>query len=170
MSAQAATSGADHTHEDFYGERHPVRHFVIAIAAASALLVLVWWTGASAPRFSTAGGSGEFDSVDGSGTFVLDLENDAPTAVRILDVQSADEAIAVTAATLDGMPLADEPELGGGGSSRLRVEYRADGCVARTSTATEARLRIRVETLAGTSRTVTVAAALPVSDAMIPSC
>lgn len=145
------TTLPDYALEDFYASRHPVRRFVAVLVAAVLVLLLVWWTGLLAPRLSSDASSGQFDIASRSGILEVDVRNESPTQVRIDDVEVASTA-ALQNVTLKGDPLDSGPEIPGGSTAVLRLEYRSDVCIAYLQAGVTA-LRLDVRTVIGITKT-----------------
>lgn len=169
MTSTPAPSVAEYAQEEFYASRHPIRRFIMGLVSMSAALLLLWWAGVFAPRLSAEVTSGEFDLSNGNGSMSVDLTNDAPTPVRIESVEIPMDSFSVSEATLDGTALASGGEVGGGSAAVLRLDYTIDGCL-RTSPQTAVPLRVRVQTIGGTTRTVFVYAPFPITAAPVPVC
>lgn len=66
---------------------HPVRNFLLTIAALAALLGALWWTGAVTPRVDLTDPAGIVDSCSHRATVRFGIVNAAPFSVRVDAVQ-----------------------------------------------------------------------------------
>lgn len=169
MTPAPAPTVAEYALQEFYASRRPIRRFITGLVAVSSALLLVWWAGFFAPRLSAEVSSGEFDLVNGNGSMYVDLVNDAPTPVRIESVEIPMDAFTVSGTIVDGDALTSEREVDGGSAAVLQLDYRIDGCL-RTSPQTAVPLRVQVQTIGGTTRTVFVYAPFPAAAAPVPVC
>lgn len=154
---------------EFYASRRPIRRFLVALAVASAALLVVWWAGVFAPRLSADVSSGAFDLSSRTGTIELELVNEAPTPVRIHNVDIPMDGFEVSSASVDGRALAVGPEVGGGSSAVLQVNYRAEGCPGAHHGGTVP-VRLQVEPPGRTRSETFLHAAFPTADGRLPWC
>ncbi len=146
-----SASTPDYAHQAFYASHRPVRRFVAALTVAVGVLGLIWWAGLFAPRLSSAATSGQFDLASQTGVLELEVRNESPTPVRVQDVDVLSGAV-LQVASVDGQDLDREPEIAGGSTSILRLEYRADTCLAEPPGGAIG-LRLDIRTVARVTRT-----------------
>lgn len=155
------TAPTDYAHQDFYASQHPIRRFVAALVLAVAVLALLWWTGLLAPRLSTEGSSGQFDLATQMGVLDVEVRNESPTPVRIKDAGLLSGAT-VQGVSIDGQTLDRAPQIAGGSTSILRLEYRSDACLAEPP-GNVIGLRLDVRTVAGLTKTQRLYSSVPTS-------
>ena len=140
---------------------HPVRRFVIVIAALAIGAVLLWWSGVANPRLSVSSPGGQLNWGTGLGVVDGTLRNDALTEVEVTEARLEASGMDSLEITGDGRPLVGST-LGGGHEVTLAVHYRVDGCVPTIDVPT-ARLVITARTASGLERTVRLPFATAVS-------
>lgn len=146
-----STSTPDYAHQAFYASHRPVRRFVAALIVAVVAVGLIWWTGLLAPRLTAETSAGQFDLASQTGVLELEIRNETPTPVRIQDADLLGGAD-LQAASVDGEDLDHRPKIAGRSASILRLEYRADTCLAEPS-GNAIGLRLDVRTVVRITRT-----------------
>lgn len=156
-----SASTPDYAHQAFYASHRPVRRFVAALIVAVVVVGLIWWAGLLAPRLTSEVSAGQFNPASQMGVLELEIRNQTPTPVRIQDAGFLGGAD-VQAASVDGQDLDHGPEIAGRSTSILRLEYRADTCLADPPGNTIG-LRLNVRTVVGATKTERLYPFLPTS-------
>lgn len=116
MTASPAT-------DTFVPDQRPVRRFVAVIASIAAVLAVVWWSGALAPRLSIVCGLDHIETGPDADTVRIGIRNDGPLPVDMTGVDT-DPDVDVVSLRVDGVELpAGGARLGGGDTVVIELVF-----------------------------------------------
>lgn len=134
---------------------HPVRRFVIVLAAICAICAITWWSGLAAPRLTATPPTSQYDHAVEQGTVRFRVRNATPLRVDVIGVTVGDPRIEIRTVRAGGKDLATGGvALGGGAVVTLEVDYAGDCVLPHPPLARP--MRLLVSTVLGLERSHTV--------------
>lgn len=145
--------------DTFVPDQQPVRRFVAVIASMAAVMAIVWWSGALAPRLSIVCGLDQIETGPDADTVRIGIRNDGPLPVDLTGVDIDPDVDAVSL-RVHGVELpAGGARVGGGDTVVMELRFVAHDAVPATAPGPDLRgapmlwLDLKVDTVVGFRRT-----------------